>query len=214
MKESDGPSLANIAGTLQREQDLVRQALKEGKSMDAWEILHRILARLVLPPDDSEKDARTITTTLDFSNLCFSTRQGFNELPKYLESARSAADRLGDLFPVKRLLQQGHALGDKTVVLQVIFGVAGGEDDLGLGVHPAHLVGQRLAVHAQHFAVSALTRIALKILEIVVDTIENINAVVQTINQTITQWQDMRKNRGNNRLSRIFCHNFLESWEA
>jgi tetratricopeptide (TPR) repeat protein len=96
MKESNDLSLTNLAGTLQREQDLVRQALKEGKSMHAWEILHRILARLVLPPVDSEKDARTITTTLDFSNLCFSTGQGFNELPKYLQSARSAADRLGD----------------------------------------------------------------------------------------------------------------------
>ena len=78
------------------ERDLAQKALAKGDSELAWMHLKQALTRLSSFDTIPGCDDLLVSTTLEFSNLCFALGKGFADSSFYLNKAKKAADCLGD----------------------------------------------------------------------------------------------------------------------
>lgn len=80
----------------QLEKGLAHKALIAGDQKSAWKHLREVLVRLFSSSMDPACSDLFISSILEFSNLSFALGKGFNESVKFLQTACTLAEQLGD----------------------------------------------------------------------------------------------------------------------
>jgi transcriptional regulator with GAF, ATPase, and Fis domain len=90
------PYLNQVKEAAFLERDLAQKALNGLDLELAWSRLKQVLTRISSCNSEPGCDELLVSTTLEFSNLCFALGKGFTDSVSYLKTAKTAAERLGD----------------------------------------------------------------------------------------------------------------------